>query len=91
MTRRTRPTLRRWDRSRCRSSSWKLPSGEELFRDISFSVGNGDRVALIGANGVGKSTLLRILIGEDKPTAGTISIDGRLGVMRQLVGMGDDR
>jgi ATPase subunit of ABC transporter with duplicated ATPase domains len=67
---------------------WKLPSGDELFRDISFSVGNGDRVALIGANGVGKSTLLRVLIGEDKATAGTISIDGRLGVMRQLVGMG---
>ncbi len=69
---------------------WKLPSGEELFRDISFSVGNGERVALIGANGVGKSTLLRVLVGENKATAGTISIDGRLGVMRQLVGMGGE-
>ncbi|MDW3214462.1 MAG: ATP-binding cassette domain-containing protein [Ilumatobacteraceae bacterium] len=68
---------------------WKLPSGDELFRDISFSVGNGDRVALVGANGVGKSSLLRILIGEQAATAGTVSIDGRLGVMRQLVGMGD--
>ncbi len=67
---------------------WKLPSGDELFRDISFSVGNGDRVALIGANGVGKSTLLRVLTGDAKATAGTISIDGRVGVMRQLVGMG---
>jgi ATPase subunit of ABC transporter with duplicated ATPase domains len=67
---------------------WKLPSGEELFRDISFSIGNGDRVALIGANGVGKSTLLKVIFGESKPTGGTISIDGRLGVMRQLVGMG---
>ena len=66
---------------------WKLPSGEELFRDISFSVGHGDRVALIGANGVGKSTLLRVLVGETKATSGTVSIDGRLGVMRQLVGM----
>ena len=65
---------------------WKLPSGEELFRDISFSVGNGDRVALIGANGVGKSTLLRVLTGEHKASAGTVSIDGRLGVMRQMVG-----
>lgn len=66
---------------------WKLPSGEELFRDMSFSVGDGDRVALIGANGVGKSTLLRVLIGDTKATSGTISIDGRIGVMRQLVGM----
>ncbi len=68
---------------------WKLPSGEELFRDISFSVGNGDRVALIGANGVGKSTLLRVLTGEHKASAGTVSIDGRMGVMRQMVGMAD--
>jgi ATPase subunit of ABC transporter with duplicated ATPase domains len=68
---------------------WKLPSGEELFRDVSFSVGNGDRVALVGANGVGKTSLLRILIGEQAATSGTVSIDGRLGVMRQLVGMND--
>ena len=69
---------------------WKLPSGEELFRGLSFTVGNGDRVALVGANGVGKSSLLRILIGEHTATSGTVSIDGRLGVMRQLVGMSDD-
>ncbi len=69
---------------------WKLPSGQELFRDISFSVGNGDRVALVGANGVGKTSLLRILIGEQAPTSGTVSIDGRLAVMRQLVGMSED-
>jgi len=69
---------------------WNLPSGQELFRDVSFSVGNGDRTALVGANGVGKSSLLRILIGERAATAGTFSIDGRLGVMRQLVGMNDD-
>jgi ATPase subunit of ABC transporter with duplicated ATPase domains len=70
---------------------WKLPSGEELFRDVSFSVGAGDRVALVGANGVGKTSLLRIVTGEQAPTSGTVSIDGRLGVMRQLVGMGDGR
>jgi energy-dependent translational throttle protein EttA len=69
---------------------WKLPSGEELFRNVSFSVGNGDRVALVGANGVGKTSLLRILIGEQAASAGTVSIDGRLGVMRQLVGMTDE-
>ena len=68
---------------------WKLPSGEELFRDVSFSVGSGDRVALVGANGVGKTSLLRILIGDERSTAGSVSIDGRLGVMRQLVGLDD--
>ncbi|MCB0967486.1 MAG: ABC-F family ATP-binding cassette domain-containing protein [Ilumatobacter sp.] len=68
---------------------WHLPSGEELFRDVSFSVGAGERVALIGANGVGKTSLLRIVIGDSKPSEGRVSIDGRLGVMRQLVGMGD--
>jgi ATPase subunit of ABC transporter with duplicated ATPase domains len=70
---------------------WKLPSGDELFRDVSFSVGAGDRVALVGANGVGKTSLLRIVTGEQAATSGTVSIDGRLGVMRQLVGMGDGR
>ena len=68
---------------------WRLPSGEELFRDVSFSVGAGERVALIGANGVGKTSLLRTITGDEKPSEGRVSIDGRLGVMRQLVGMGD--
>ena len=60
---------------------WRLPSGDELLDDISFTIGNGDRVALVGANGVGKTTLLRLITGELTPTAGTISIDGQLGVM----------
>jgi ATPase subunit of ABC transporter with duplicated ATPase domains len=65
---------------------WRRPGGAELLRDVNFTVGNGDRVALVGANGVGKSTLLRLIAGETAATSGTISIDGRLGVMRQLVG-----
>ena len=69
--------------------AWNLPGGDELFRDFSFNVGNGDRAALVGANGVGKTTLFRLIIGADSPTAGTISIDGGLGVMHQLVGTAD--
>jgi ATPase subunit of ABC transporter with duplicated ATPase domains len=65
---------------------WRRPGGAELLRDVNFTAGNGDRVALVGANGVGKSTLLRLIAGETAATSGTISIDGRLGVMRQLVG-----
>jgi len=68
---------------------WRRPGGAELLRDVSFTVGNGERVALVGANGVGKTTLLRLIAGDSQPTAGTVSIDGRLGVMRQLVGDSD--
>src|SRR6476469_7776626 len=69
---------------------WRRPGGAELLRDVSFTVGNGERVALVGANGVGKTTLLRLVAGDDAPTSGTIAVDGRLGVMRQLVGDVDD-
>jgi ATPase subunit of ABC transporter with duplicated ATPase domains len=68
---------------------WRLPGGTELLRDVSFTVGDGERAALVGANGVGKSTVLALVAGDASPTSGTISIDGRLGVMRQLVGLAD--
>ena len=44
-----------------------------LFHDISFSVGEGQRMALIGRNGSGKSTLLGMLAGADTPDSGTIT------------------
>ncbi len=68
---------------------WRLPGGVDLLQDVSFNVGDGDRAALVGANGVGKSTLMRLIAGELTPTAGAITIDGRSGVMRQLVGIAD--
>ena len=71
--------------------AWHLPGGDELFSDVGFNVGNGDRVALVGANGVGKTTLLRILTGDATATSGTVSVDGSLGVMHQLVGTADQR
>ena len=56
-----------------------------LFHDISFSVGEGQRVALIGRNGSGKSTLLGILAGADTPDSGTITTrrDLRIGYLEQ--------
>jgi ATP-binding cassette subfamily F protein uup len=45
-----------------------------LFRDISFTVDEGDRIGLIGPNGSGKSTLLRILAGEIDPDAGEVAV-----------------
>ena len=70
---------------------WRRPGGATLLDDVSFHVGDGERVALVGANGVGKTTLLRIIDGELRPTSGTVAIDGHVGVMRQLVGMAGDR
>ncbi|THV30257.1 ABC-F family ATP-binding cassette domain-containing protein [Glycomyces paridis] len=66
-----------------------LGDGRTLFDDVSFRVGEGAKVALIGANGTGKTTLLRIVTGALAPEAGTVAHAGGLGVMRQLVGMRD--
>ena len=63
-----------------------LPDGRPLLDDVSFRVGEGRHTALVGANGTGKTTLLRILAGDLAPTTGTVSSSGRLGVMRQFVG-----
>ena len=57
----------------------------DLFRDVSFDVAERERVALVGANGTGKTTLFRLLTGELEPTAGTVvkSRTARLGYMEQ--------
>ena len=49
--------------------------GDSLFESISFRLGKGDRVGLIGKNGAGKSTLLKILAKNQNPTSGNISFD----------------
>ena len=49
----------------------------EALRQISFTVGRGEFVALVGPSGCGKSTLLRIIAGLRPPTAGTATVDGR--------------
>jgi energy-dependent translational throttle protein EttA len=68
-----------------------LGDGRTLFDDVSFRVGEGAKVALIGANGAGKTTLLNIVTGVLAPEAGTVAHAGGLGVMRQLVGMREGR
>ncbi|MFE3998219.1 ABC-F family ATP-binding cassette domain-containing protein [Nocardioides sp. YIM B13467] len=67
---------------------FQLPDGRVLLDDVSFRVGEGAKVALVGANGAGKTTLLRIVTGELTPTAGSVVRSGGLGVMRQMVGKG---
>jgi len=56
-----------------------------LFENISVKFGNGNRYGLIGANGCGKSTLMKILDGSLTPTAGNVSItpNERLGKLHQ--------
>ena len=54
--------------------------GEYLFEDITFKLGNGDRVGLIGKNGAGKSTMLKILAKELEPDSGQIAADKELKI-----------
>jgi ATP-binding cassette subfamily F protein 3 len=56
-----------------------------LLEDVSFEVDYGERVALVGPNGMGKTTLLRLIAGQLQPQAGTIKLGAnvRLGVMAQ--------
>ena len=47
--------------------------GETLFNEISFRLGAGDRVGLVGKNGAGKSTLLHLIARDNEPTSGAIA------------------
>jgi ATPase subunit of ABC transporter with duplicated ATPase domains len=67
---------------------FELPDGRVLLEDVSFRVGDGAKVALVGANGAGKTTLLRIITGDLAPHAGVVTRTGGLGVMRQMVSHG---
>src|SRR5262249_15893084 len=56
----------------------------EVLRDITFTVGQGQVLGIIGCNGSGKSTLLKLLAGIYRPDRGTIHMGGRVGALLEL-------
>src|SRR6202451_3588161 len=56
-----------------------------LFREISFTVSDGDRIGLIGPNGAGKSTLLKVLAGDEDADSGDVAVRkrARVGYVQQ--------
>ncbi|AUI50493.1 ABC-F family ATP-binding cassette domain-containing protein [Arthrobacter crystallopoietes] len=63
-----------------------LSDGRQLLNGVGFKVGDGAKTALIGPNGTGKTTLLRIIAGGLTPDEGAVSRSGNMGIMRQFVG-----
>ena len=64
-----------------------------LFEDVSYVINKKDRIALVGKNGAGKSTMLKILAGLQRPTAGTVSVprDCTIGYLPQVMVLSDER
>ena len=63
-----------------------------LFHDVSFVINDRDRIALVGKNGAGKSTMLKILCGLQKPTDGVVAIPNEttIGYLPQVMKLQDD-
>ncbi len=65
----------------CESISYSI-GDKNILQNISLSVGQ-EKTGLVGSNGVGKTTLIRLLVGELKPQSGTIFVDGKIGYLPQ--------
>ena len=62
------------------------PNKDVLFDHLSLTINKRDKIALIGNNGIGKSTLLKIMAGELQPEEGTVTVTGQLYYIPQIVG-----
>jgi ATP-binding cassette subfamily F protein 3 len=71
---------------------WKSYGPQVLFEGISFKINPRERVGLVGRNGHGKTTLLRLITGKDEPDAGSIVIpkNYRIGYVTQQLGFTQD-
>ena len=63
-----------------------------LFQGVSYVINDKDRIALVGKNGAGKSTMLKILCGQQKPTSGVVAVpnDTTIGYLPQVMKLSDD-
>ncbi len=73
----------------CSQLSFSWPDETPVFDQLSFTVGTG-RTGLVAPNGAGKSTLLRLIAGELRATAGTVSVHGLLGYLPQQLPLRGD-
>jgi len=85
-------SYRHWGSEWRRAASWFVasiaPRQEHwVLKDVSFSIGPGETVAIIGQNGAGKSTLLKLVVGTTRPTEGVVQLSGRVAAILEL-GMG---
>ena len=66
-------------------------SAKTLLDDISYTINRRDRIALVGKNGAGKSTMLKIIAGIQKPTSGTVAVpqDTTIGYLPQQMNLAD--
>jgi lipopolysaccharide transport system ATP-binding protein len=85
-------SYRQWGSELRRVASWFAPGirpREEhwVLKEVSFSVGSGEAVGVVGQNGAGKSTLLKLITGTTQPTQGQVQFRGRVAAILEL-GMG---
>ncbi|MGB3877563.1 MAG: ATP-binding cassette domain-containing protein, partial [Shinella zoogloeoides] len=69
--------------------TWSTPDGHTLLSDLDLTFGS-ERAGLVGRNGVGKTTLLKLVTGDLAPQSGSVTVDGTLGLLRQSVQVAPD-
>ncbi|MCB4859652.1 ATP-binding cassette domain-containing protein [Sphingobium sp. PNB] len=68
---------------------WSTPKGQPVFSNLNLSF-NEERVGIVGRNGVGKTSLLKLLSGERESSTGTIAVRGKVCMLRQIVQVAPD-
>ncbi|NIJ19240.1 ATPase subunit of ABC transporter with duplicated ATPase domains [Sphingomonas naasensis] len=70
--------------------AWSTPDGHRVLDDLTLDFAGAERTGLTGRNGVGKSTLLKLLAGQLAPARGTIHVQGTVAALRQTVQVAPD-